>query len=279
MIEAIKREIASLENQKLRNQIYAFKEFMRAQPRPILVYQMAKVGSTSVYESLRKAGCFPLHVHQIAGSRGYNTSDYVEDHGVTPTIDFYVGKLLDRYLQWTSHRIKAISLVRDPVSRYVSMLYHWNEHTSGASEVVSSDVEQTRQAIIQHFSQPATFEEGMYKWFDREMKVVLEVDVMDEPFNRQLGAGRFHGPRAEVLVLKLERLSDLLPTVVSDFVGAPLHEVRTNVGNRRASGNEYERIKRTLKLPKATCDRIYNHRWVRHFYTNSEIEAMKAKWT
>jgi hypothetical protein len=278
-MDGIKKRISNLDNPKLQNQIYAAKEFIRALPRPLLVYQMSKVGSTSVYKSLRNAGLAPLHVHKIAGYRQYSTSEYVRDHGVAPTIDFYVGKLLYPYLRWTFHSIKVISLVRDPVARYLSMLYHWNEHSAGASSVVSSDHQQTEQSLVEHLSQPSTFEEGMFKWFDREIKTVLEVDVMREPFDKERGAGQFSGPRADVLVLKLERLSDLLPTVVSDFVGTPVQEVQANVGYRRSSGDQYERMKRSLHLPKSVVHRIYSHNWVQHFYTSEEIAALKARWT
>lgn len=279
MIDDLKRRIARLGNRPLRNQIYAAKEFIRAQPRPCLVYQMSKVGSTSVYESLRNAGASPLHVHSIAGFHGYSTSDYLRDHGVAPTIDFYVGKLLYPYLRWTSHRVKVISLVRDPIARYLSMLFHWNEHSAGSSDVVTSDVEESRCALREKLSRPSTLEEGMFTWFDREIKTTLHVDVMNEPFDRELGAGVFKGPRADVLVVKLECLSDLLSTVVSDFVGAPLEEVQANVGRRRARGDDYEHVKRTLQLPEDVVHRIYDHHWVRHFYSDAEISTLKRKWT
>jgi hypothetical protein len=132
--------------------------------------------------------------------------------------------------------------------------------------------------VVEHLSQPSTFEEGMFKWFDREIKAVLNVDVMRKPFDKERGAGQFSGPRADVLVLKLERLSDLLPTVVSDFVGAPLREVQANVGHRRSSGDQYEYMKKSLQLPESVVRRIYNHDWVQHFYTSEEISALKTRW-
>jgi hypothetical protein len=79
--------------------------------------------------------------------------------------------------------------------------------------------------------------------------------------------------------VKLERLSDLLPTVVSEFVGASLETIRANVGHGRGRRDSYAQVRKSLQLPASVCTRIYNHDWVRHFYTTEEISAFKSKWT
>lgn len=266
--------VANLENRKLRNQIYALKDLIRAHPRPILIYQMAKVGSTTVYQSLRAAGLTPLHVHHIRERIPDEERAWHVRQGQVPTIDVFVGRLLAPYLRWTSHRLKAISLVRDPVARYLSKLYH----VPGGYDIVSGDIDETVQAVQDRLARPEVLEEGMFSWFDREIKARLDVDIMAQPFDRERGYTRYQGPRADVLVLKLERLSDLLPTVVSDFVGTPLQEVRANVGQRKASGDAYQRAKAAFRLPEATAAWIYDHAWVRHFYTADERAAFRAKW-
>jgi hypothetical protein len=275
----VKNFVANLGSRQLRNRIYAVKEFVRAQPRPILVFQMAKVGSTAVCKSLQKAGLSPLHVHKIAGVADYSGSAYQELHGRAPTIDFFVGRLLGPYLQWTTHRLKVVSLVRDPVARYLSMLYHRDGYRNTSVEAISADVERTAHNVAERLAKPATLEAGMLTWFDREMKVVFDIDVMGGPFNRRRGYGHYNGPRAETLVIKLESLSELLPTVLSDFVDAPLAEVRANVRSTKKRGDEYAQVKKMLRLSEAVLDRIYSHDWVRHFYTHEEIATFRARWS
>jgi hypothetical protein len=159
------------------------------------------------------------------------------------------------------------------------MLYHWENHTSELSDVISSDLAATEKAIAELLSRPSTLEKGMFTWFDQEIKATLGVDVMAESFDRERGYGLYHGPRAAVLVLKLEHLADLLSTVVSEFVGVSLSETRANVRRQEKRGEEYVRLKKALCLPEHVCDRIYSHAWVRHFYGEEEIAAFRARWT
>jgi len=274
-------KIFSSLSKKRKYRLYAFKEFLRAQLRPILIYQMAKVGSTSVYRSLRSAGLYPLHVHYLTEESVQDGFEFYLRQGATPPIHLYVSRMLCPYLRCTSHNLKVISLVRDPVARYVSRQYQTADYLSNVGadnpDVVTGDVERTRQNIREQLADPGAMD-YTFGWFDRQIKTVLDVDVMAEPFDKERGFGLYEGPRADVLVLKLERLSDLLPTVVSDFVGRELQVTQANVRRRTKSGEEYARVKRELSLPAETIDRIYGHEWVRHFYTRDEIEAFRSRW-
>jgi hypothetical protein len=268
-------------SKKRRYQLYALKEFLRAQPRPILVYQMAKVGSTSVYRSLRAAGLYPLHVHSVTEESCRDGFKFYSRHGATPPIHLYVSLLLRPYLRCTSHRLKVISLVRDPVARYVSKQYQTAEYLSNPDMdnlgAVAGDVERTKQNIREQLAEPGVMD-YTFGWFDRQIKAMLDLDVLAEPFDKERGFGLHEGPRVDVLVLKLERLSDLIPTVVSDFVGRELQVTRANDRRQTERGDEYARVKSELLLPAATIERIYGHEWVRHFYTQDEIESFRARW-
>lgn len=268
-------------SEKRRNQVYALKEYLRAQPRPILIYQMGKVGSTSVYRSLRTAGLYPLHVHFLTEESRRRNFEFYLGHGAAPPIHLYVSRMLCPYLRYTSHRLKVISLVRDPVARYVSGEHHIADYLTQSgmndSDVVPGDTERTRQNIREQLASPYAMDYA-FGWFDRQVKSVLDVDVMAEPFNKKQGFGLYSGPRADVLVLKLERLSDLLPTVVSDFIGHKLQATRANVRRRSKRGKEYALVKNELTLPATTLERIYSHEWVQHFYTQSEITSFRSRW-
>jgi hypothetical protein len=149
---------------------------------------------------------------------------------------------------------------------------------AGFTDAVTGHVAQTRQNIAEALAEPGVMD-FTFNWFDREPKEMLGVDVMDEPFDRERGFGLCEGSRATMLVLKLERLSDLLCSVVSSFVGRELHEARANQRRRSKRGEEYARLVDTLSLPAETRNRIYGHDWVSHFYTDDEIEAFHSKWS
>lgn len=270
----LKKILAQTENKKLRNQVYAMKDFLRSLPHPILVYQMGKVGSTSVYKSLKQAQLPALHVHKIAPPSEYSYEFYKES-GKPPDIDLFVGQLLYPYLKYTWASVKVISMIREPVARYLSKLYHDTDMYS----MISDDVHTTLHSIREHLEKPETFEEGMFKWFDREIDRNFNVDILSTPFDKESGYTFYRSKRSEILLVKVEYLADIIPTVVSNFVGADLVNVKTNVGSEKKSGDEYKQVKDSFYLPDSTLERIYNHKWVRHFYTQEEIDNFKDRWS
>ena len=91
-------------------------------PNPVLVYQMGKVGSSTVSASLRSAGIKNLHVHFI----GEHWSKAIQHHRTgenTLPQHLYLGRVLRYWLNVTTRPIKVITLVRDPVARKISSVF------------------------------------------------------------------------------------------------------------------------------------------------------------
>jgi hypothetical protein len=84
-----------------------------------------------------------------------------------------------------------------------------------------------------------------------------------------------------MLVLQVERLSALLPTVVADFTNAPdaLAATRANARANTPVAEAYRDVKRRVTIDQARCDEIYESRFVRHFYAPPAIKSMKRRWT
>ncbi|MCS3668072.1 hypothetical protein GGP77_002315 [Salinibacter ruber] len=188
-------------------------------------------------------------------------------------LHFYIGRLLRYYLMVTSHRLKIITLVRDPIARFISAQFQTLDHEPIPPADAGAAVRQLRETIR---SDPETV---LFRWFKREMEPLLGVNPIDEPFDREEGYGVIEAPRADVLVLKLERLSELIPTVVSSFVGKELSVVRANEGQEKDYADYYNEVLGQFHLSEETCRRIYGHEHVKNFYTTDEIKDFTEKWT
>nr|WP_259060078.1 putative capsular polysaccharide synthesis family protein [Salinibacter ruber] len=244
---------------------------VRRHPVRILVYQMGKVGSTSVQRSLYDAGFGPLHVHYIHADLPH-MERFTETEKDFP-LHFYIGRVLRYYLAITSHRLKIITLVRDPIARFISAQFQTLDHEPIPPDDADSAVQQLRETIR---SKPETVR---FRWFKREMEPLLGVNPIKEPFDREAGYGRVESSRADVLVLKLERLSELIPTVVSSFVGEKLSVVRANEGQKKNYADYYREVLDRFDLSEETCRRIYDHAHTTHFYTPDETHQFVEKWT
>lgn len=73
----------------------------------------------------------------------------------------------------------------------------------------------------------------------------------------------------------MERLSELLPGAVSEFVGCSLEMQRANV----RTDDIYDHIKQRLVICDKILDRAYNSAYVQHFYTPKQIDEFRERWT
>jgi len=250
--------------------------------RPVVVYQMGKVGSKSVEESLR-AHNLPV---PICHSHLLNDLDRVEKHirlsranpGQT-LVEVNHGRHLRKTLLGTSYiQCQVISLVRDPVARNISAFFeNISEFIPDCyGKVAAGELEM--EAIVSTFLDRYDHDTPL-RWFDFQMKPVFGIDVFASEFPKERGYAVYHGPNATLLLIKLEQLDRCASAAVWDFLGIEQFLLRTA---NAAEGKDYKRIYRsfidTITLPPEYLDRMYDSKLVQHFYTGDEIRGFRERW-
>ena len=266
--------VAQVLPRPLRFSLRAAFDLALAQPRLLLVYQMGKVGSRSVAKSLKSAGLWPLHVHSLGGQTPAIRADYRKRNAPYP-YHMYLEGLLRGCLSLGlgRQRIKVVTLVRDPIAREISRAYQLAEWDGGSTD----DAAAMAARLAERLSDPGALDD-CYSWFDDEIKERLGVDVLAEDFDRARGYARLAGERADVLVLKLEKLDALWP-VIGAFVGREVVPKMVNVRSAAANGATYGRVRSTLSWPRDHVARLYDNPWVRHFYTADEVAGFIERWS
>ena len=194
---------------------------------------------------------------------------YAENNAPLPH-HFHTGRLVRLWLNRTNRQVRVVTLVRDPIARYVSGAFE----VSTLKDIPTSKFENTLRTVREQLTNENVLQYA-YQWFDREIEPVFGVDVLEHPFNREKGVGRIRRENVDILILTLEQLNDRVSTVLSDFVGAPLSLCRSRV----RKGETYLRVKRELTLPEHTVRRLYDNEWMRHFYSAHEIEQFVNRWS
>ena len=257
---------------QLHHSLRAAYDLLRAQPRPLLVYQMGKVGSSSVCDALLAAGLRPLQVH-VLGKKSAESRRRFAEQGLPLPYHKYVEQLLQVYLRLTKQRVKIITLVRDPIARVVSNSYQAGERYDRDTGDATAMVESLTKKLLQ-----ANALGYCYNWFDEEIREVFGMDIVVQAFDRERGHIQLSGQRAEVLVLKLERLDELWP-VIGSFVGRDVAAKRSNIRSQSRDGETYQGVRAALSLPRDHVERLYDHPWMRHFYADQEVAAFIEQWS
>jgi hypothetical protein len=255
---------------------------------PIFVFQMGRVGSNSVEHSLRTAyRALSLDV-PVYHAHYMSNYDMVEARAKQdlpdPTLfirDLQLARGLRKAIleDPAAPRLKVISLVRDIIARNVSTFYYALPEFIPDWEQRLKDNSLTVDYLHEVFISKKSYELTALNWFEEQLKPVFDVDVYEAPFPKELGYKIYSSPKADLLVMRLESLSNCAEQAIRQFLG--LHDFRmstVNTGDDRKTG-QLQRIFKTKPLPREYVNRMYASKLSRHFYTDAELETFTRYWT
>jgi hypothetical protein len=270
----------------------------RYEASPLLVHQMGKVASSSVTESLRIAeiGRPIYHTHSLRPEmiekyerkrRGYLGTDKEAD--LRHIWQYrYLREWIERGLE-NGKKWKVVTLIRDPIARNISDFFENTEMLSAASErehilrsieydfeitIIDSDLKGLMDIFLEKFPHdyPA-------RYLDLEVKGVFGVDLYTGDFPTTKGYKVYRGSEADVLLIRLENLNECFAEAFQEFLNIEgLTLVNQNVGNQKEYADIYQMFKNSICLSESFVDEMYSSKFVRHFYSEAEINQFKARW-
>jgi hypothetical protein len=274
------------------------KKLRRFSEPPILIHQMGKVGSKSIRLTLEELGLDRriFHTHHLNWERIRELENERREFFRTerfgnlrrPWESSFIREQIDNPasgLRW-----KVITLTRDPIGR----------NLSGFFENIDFQViePETRYSIESHYySIPRTdisIEDlsMFYGWFfecyrhntpltyfDQEIRDVFGIDIYATEFPRDKGYGIYSGKNADVLLIRIEDLNECAPAAFKEFLDLDNFTLtNTNVGSAKDYAPVYRKFKNCIQLPQAYVDSFYDSKFVRHMYSETEIEGFRFKW-
>ena len=260
----------------------------RPDASPVLVYQMGKVGSSTVARTLRACPDLKrpvLSVHFMVPREIEAAKQYRRRVGGAAGVGnvLTLGAVVGNRIAAVGDRVcfPVVSLVRDPIAREISSVFQSSSLLGEALRVGDRiDVDRASAFLTERFSapDPCGYAE---QWFDRELAVTFGIDVFDQPFDRDRGYTILRSRRANVLLLRTEDLDRTLPAAAAELLGlaeepALLHD---NVRVHTPDGETYTRVRKSFRLPRSVVERIYSGRLARHFYGKDMIEAFIRRWS
>lgn len=259
---------------------------------PIIVFQMGKVGSSSIVKTLSShlGGHQIFQVHFLTRpwmKRVENEFRQASRVRGRAFIDRHV--LESRYLigqleaSASGKPWKVISMVRDPVARNVSAffqafpVYFAREHHNGGGGMAELDSDQLLDLFINQFG--ADRHAVPLTWFQREVEPTFGIDVFQEPFDTARGYQIYRNSRCELLVLRMEDLDRVASAALQEFLG---FDVPSQVNSNRAEDKDYADVYREFRsrlvLPKAYLDQMYESTYATQFYSPEELLRFRSRW-
>lgn len=258
--------------------------------KTVVIYQMGKVGSSTVKHSLDKLG-LPMnlyHVHALTKERIdwlENQFQYASSIKEKPVIhdhvieSIFLRELIDqnKHLNW-----KIITLIRDPIARNISTFFQsldiffpeWEKDHNNKQNRLEDYVEE----MIELFLQESNHELPLI-WFDSFLKPVFDIDVYAKKFPAEQGYDYYSRKNVELVLIRLEDINDCAETAINEFLSIDSFTLeKANISSEKDYSEAYSKFKKLIKLPNEYINEMYSSRFTQHFYTQGEIDKMKARW-
>lgn len=254
-------------------------------PELVIVFTLPKVGSSTVWHSLRAAHLSaPIyHVHLLSSNADRLFDEAVAEGKHIPDPDEQLREIRRiRELVAAGKHAKVVTLVREPVGRYLSWFFQgWRDNFPALSEAATHEIDPRKLAEAQDalLARREIFCNASKRWFDAELREVFGYDVLASEFPRAQGYEVYRRDHSTLLLLRLEDLNRCHRDAFRDFMGLENFQlVQTNVASEKRYRRFYDEFQRYVTLPPSLLDELYTLPYVRHFYSEAEIARFRAKW-
>lgn len=234
---------------------------------PVIVYQMGKVGSSTLKNSLEENNIPALHIHRY----------FFKNTERPNTLKLLPHKLKNRVVFnrfSKGDKVKIITFYRDPLSRNISSFFQNLDVYFKTSEFESLDY----KILEERFNKAINLHDTPNNWFDLEFKKKLNIDVFKYPFNKQKGYTLISKGNIEVFLCVTNKINHL-ETELGDFLELDDFKLNnSNIGDKKWYKDLYIEFKERYKPTTKMLDTLYGSNTINHFYNDDEINRMKSRW-
>jgi len=247
---------------------------------PVIVWQKGKVGSSSVYKSL-KSSKIPnpvFHIHFLNPDNLDRIRKDLEAKNLSIPGHIDDGEiLLGRYKKTGGNNWKIITIVRDLAKIKISGFFQYIERVSCDHEGLLTkngdiNTDLALQLLKKSFNNFDESKDYVCTWFDKEIKQMTKIDVFSHPFDHERGYTIIKENNVELLILKTELLNSTFNEAISRFlhIDFPLQLKNTNISKNKYYSEAINQVRNELVIPDEVLNKMNSSRYMRHFYPSKK---------
>lgn len=212
--------------------------------KPVIVYQMAKVGSMSVFNSLLHQTTFRVyHVHALNRQYPHGFEKRLRNHFFSKDI---------------SEKKYIICPIRKPIDRNISDFMGFCKRNINIDNKSLVDLFPYYNHAISPFS-----------WFEQDFYPVTGIDVYDYDFDKRKGFTIIDDLDIKLLIFRIELDDLMIEELIEKFLG--IEEFHLEVSNVTKNDNyglkmAFDFMLKTNSFPEWYNEMISNSKYYKHFY-------------
>ncbi|MCK4821446.1 hypothetical protein KA005_37115, partial [bacterium] len=201
----------------------------------------------------------------------------------------WLSEFLFEQIQKTNRHWKIVTLIREPIARNISTFFENLDVTKNPESTkyaVKSDYygfeitvdPENMEPLIELFFDRLIHERPL-NYFDDEIRYVFGIDIFESTFPVDKGYMHYQSNNADMLLIRLGDLNRCAKTAFKEFLDVDdFTLIQTNVANEKVYAPLYKEFKRKVHFPEDYINKMYESRYVRHFYSDEEIRELRKTW-
>jgi hypothetical protein len=161
-------------------------------------------------------------------------------------------------------------MVRNPIERNLSAYFeefaHYRRRINGDAD--------DPQTVFSHFLHNYAHSASL-NWFDRELRDQIGIDVYRHQFDHDARYAWL--ARDQTLILRADCPDERKSAILSDILDTEIVVRRSNEGEQKAGGPLYAKVKQLAAYDQEFIDRMLDHRFARHFWSDAELRDLRHK--
>jgi hypothetical protein len=121
---------------------------------------------------------------------------------------------------------------------------------------------------------------NFYDWFDLELRDFTGIDILADNFDSKKGYKIYNKNNFSLFLYRYEGFSSFIEKEISKFIGYPnLTLPHSNDTATKTQENIYKLVLQSCHLENSFVEKVYSGKYIRHLYTEAEINHFKNRWT
>ncbi len=115
-------------------------------------------------------------------------------------------------------------------------------------------------------------------FFEQQLEPYLGIDIYREPFDKEKGFSIYKYGNVEIFIYQLEKLNSVFDKLAKFLEIENAQMVRSNDSKDKWYYEKYKDAEENIVLSREYFDKCYNGKYIKHFYSESDISKFKEKW-
>ncbi|MBU1642566.1 putative capsular polysaccharide synthesis family protein [bacterium] len=229
--------------------------------KKILIYQMGKVGSTTIENSIPES----LHLHTLYQNSPCWIHQKMRRPGFVGQFVIKVGDFIKRTAIKRRKKVKIVTMVREPVSRNISMFFqnlpYWYVHYVNTSKF---DIREGGIEFLKDVFDESYDHQYQFQWFDKEIKRLTGIDIFTKNYDPQKGYLKIVKGKYELFLFRLEDMEKALPAL-TEFTGNDIALEEKNLGSQKWYACLYSDLKKIILNDENYREKMVNTEFAKFF--------------